>query len=53
MLQALSFWTFASNFAWAWWAPNGFLLLYPLPFAYRLIHTSWTSPPAYHAEPSD
>ena len=51
-LQALSFWAFASDFAWAWWAPNGFLLLYPLPFAYRLIHTSWPSPTTYHAEPS-
>ena len=32
-LQALSYWAFAADFALAWWVPNAFLLLYPLPFA--------------------
>lgn len=31
-LQAISFWALAGDFDPAWWAPNLFLLLWPLPF---------------------
>lgn len=31
-LMALAFWTARCDFAFAWWAPNAFLLLYPVAF---------------------
>lgn len=36
-LMAISFWALRGDVAWAWWAPNLFLLLYPLPFLVRWI----------------
>jgi hypothetical protein len=39
-LMAISFWLLRRDFAWGWWAPNLFLLIYPLPFLVR-----WLTPP--------
>lgn len=36
-LMALSFWTLRHDLDPAWWLPNLFLLLYPLPFLRRLL----------------
>jgi len=36
-LQAIAFWAIRCEFDPAWWIPNGFLLLYPLFFIYRLL----------------
>lgn len=36
-LMALSFWTLRRDFDPAWWLPNAFLLVYPLPFLRRLV----------------
>ena len=36
-LQALSFWVLRGDFTWAWWLPNLFLLLYPLPFLLGMV----------------
>ena len=36
-LQAIAFWLFAQDFNMTWWAPNLFLLLYPLFFLPRLV----------------
>jgi len=41
-LQAIAFWTFASDFDINWWIPNLFLLVYPLFFIPRLVRE--TSP---------
>lgn len=30
-LQAIAFWALRGDFALEWWAPNLFLLLFPLP----------------------
>lgn len=35
-LNAVAFWAARRDFDWAWWAPNLFLLLYPIPFVIRL-----------------
>jgi hypothetical protein len=34
-LQAITFWSLRRDFDPAWWAPNLFLLLWPLPFLFR------------------
>lgn len=44
-LQALSFWAFRHELDPAWWAANGFLLLWPLPFLARMI---WSAPSEPH-----
>ncbi|MDP1922372.1 MAG: DUF5360 family protein [Myxococcales bacterium] len=36
-LMALSFWVLRRDFDLAWWLPNGFLLVYPLPFLAWLL----------------
>lgn len=36
-LMAVAFWALARDFALAWWLPNLFLLLYPLPFLRGLL----------------
>lgn len=36
-LQAVSFWYVRRDFDWTWWAPNLFLLLYPLFFLPGLV----------------
>jgi hypothetical protein len=36
-LLAVAFWTLRRDFDPGWWAPNLFLLLYPLPFLPRLL----------------
>ncbi|NES53054.1 YvaD family protein, partial [Escherichia coli] len=36
-LQALSFWTFSSDFDLVWWLFNGYLLIYPLFFFFLLL----------------
>lgn len=36
-LMAVAFWTLRGDFELAWWLPNLFLLLYPLPFFPRLV----------------
>jgi hypothetical protein len=36
-LQAITFWAIAGDFDLWWWAPNLFLLLYPLYFLPRLV----------------
>lgn len=41
-LQAIAFWAVRSDFELGWWAPNVFLLLWPLPFIARMV---WTAPP--------
>lgn len=39
-LQALAFWAIRRDFDVAWWLPNAFLLLYPLPFVVKLTRSS-------------
>ncbi|MBL8717262.1 MAG: DUF5360 family protein [Myxococcales bacterium] len=39
-LQAIAFWTLRRDFDLGWWAPNLFLLAWPLPFLARL---AWTA----------
>lgn len=39
-LNALSFWVFRGEFDALWWAANGFLLLWPLPYLVRLLRRS-------------
>ena len=39
-LMALSFWTLRSDFDPAWWLPNLFLLLWPLPFLGRWVRVT-------------
>ncbi|MEU1994923.1 DUF5360 family protein [Nocardia gamkensis] len=36
-LQALAFWTLRGDFNPVWWAPNLFLLLFPLPALVTLV----------------
>lgn len=36
-LQAVVFWTLRSDFSFAWWLPNLYLLLYPLVFLPSLL----------------
>jgi hypothetical protein len=44
-LQAISFWAMRCQFDATWWALNGFLLLYPLPYlAKRLLCASLDAP---------
>jgi len=31
-LQAIAFWAFRGQFDATWWALNGFLLVYPIPY---------------------
>ena len=35
-LMAISYWSILGDFDLAWWAPNLFLMLWPLPFLYLL-----------------
>ena len=35
-IMAISYWTLTGEFDPAWWAPNLFLMLWPLPFLFRL-----------------
>lgn len=37
-LQAIAFWGLRNDFDLAWWAFNLYLLIYPLPFVYKLIN---------------
>jgi hypothetical protein len=46
-LQAIAFWTLRRDFDLAWWAPNLFLLVYPLFFVRRVAAT--LTPPAAHS----
>lgn len=39
-LQAIAFWGFRGDFDLGWWAPNLFLLLWPIPYLSRL---AWTA----------
>jgi len=39
-LQAIAFWTLRSDFDPLWWAPNLFLLIYPLLYLPRLLDTN-------------
>lgn len=39
-LMALSFWALRHDFDVAWWLPNAFLLLWPLPFLGELVWES-------------
>ena len=39
-LMAISFWCIERDFEPAWWLPNLFLLLYPLPFLRALLATA-------------
>jgi hypothetical protein len=36
-LMALSFWALRRDFDLGWWLPNGFLLVYPLPYLVLLL----------------
>ncbi len=36
-LQAIAFWTLRRDFDFTWWIPNVFLLVYPVPYAARLV----------------
>lgn len=36
-LQAIAFWALRRDFDWLWWAPNVFLVVYPLPFLMKLV----------------
>ena len=36
-LMALSFWVLRRDFDLGWWLPNGFLLVYPLPYLVLLL----------------
>ncbi|MFO0686223.1 MAG: DUF5360 family protein [Sandaracinus sp.] len=45
-LQAISFWALTGDFDPAWWAPNLFLLLWPLPFLAELVWNGAASAPA-------
>lgn len=36
-LQAIAFWAFKGDFDVSWWAINGYLLIYPLYFIYKII----------------
>jgi hypothetical protein len=36
-LMALAFWAFRGQFDPLWWAANGFLLLWPLPYLVRFL----------------
>lgn len=39
-LQAIAFWAVRADFEIGWWAPNLFLLVWPLPFLARMVWTS-------------
>ena len=36
-LMAIAFWILRQDFSWAWWVPNLFLLLFPLPFLLSMV----------------
>lgn len=38
-LMAISYWLIAGDFDAAWWVPNLFLLLWPVPFLLRLVRS--------------
>ena len=37
-LQAIAFWAIRADINFWWWAPNLFLLFYPLPFVWRIVN---------------
>jgi Family of unknown function (DUF5360) len=39
-LMAISYWAIMREFTLTWWAPNLFLMLWPLPFLWKLAHSS-------------
>jgi len=39
-LMAISYWVLVGDFDVSWWAPNLFLMLWPIPFLARLVRTS-------------
>lgn len=45
-LQALAFWALRGDFTLSWWAPNLFLLLFPLPGIAHLARRDlgWSAP---------
>jgi len=38
-LMAISYWVLVGDFDVSWWAPNLFLMLWPIPFLVRLART--------------
>lgn len=36
-LMAIAYWLIVQDFDLSWWLPNLFLMLWPLPFLYRLV----------------
>lgn len=36
-LQAISFWIYHHDYNWSWWAPNLFLLCYPIYFIIQIV----------------
>jgi len=38
-LMAISYWMIIGDYDPAWWIPNLFLMLWPLPFLFRLAHS--------------
>lgn len=36
-LQAIAFWVIRGDFDLSWWIPNLFLLLYPIPFVWKML----------------
>ena len=39
-LMAISYWIFVRDFDAAWWLPNLFILIWPLPFIFNLAKTA-------------
>jgi hypothetical protein len=44
-LQAIAFWALRRDFDVLWWAPNAFLLLYPLPYLARALRGGLSAAP--------
>lgn len=36
-LMAITYWSFLRDFDPSWWAPNLFLMIWPLPYLYKLV----------------
>ena len=45
-LQAIAFWSLHHDFDLGWWAPNLFLMLWPVPFLVRMVWNSGSEPTA-------
>jgi hypothetical protein len=39
-LMAISFWAFTRDFSPQWWAPNLFLLIYPLFYIWKMLRVN-------------